>query len=238
MSASLHPAQPWEEFCGGWTLAWCHERCFKTGEEDEHLRSAIERCALDAGADLKCFKKANVLEGWARRAREPYALLTDGREIKPCLQALGQQPCRRPFLTVVLQPNPKHAARTQEWAAGRPGLHILSDVPSLGALLRAALPRCWSPCLVLPPIISCARTWAGGDATRTPCGGDATRTRCGGDATRTPALVWMSPQGATALCVEEETQRALSFLGARVPAVDAVEMTRLLTEALPEVYED
>lgn len=102
-----------------WRLVWCHERCHK--HECEERRTAIGEAASDVGATLVCLKKAGKFATWLTHApAQPFVLLTDWREVKPCMQAVAQCPANRPALTVVLGELPQHFERASAWAQSLP----------------------------------------------------------------------------------------------------------------------
>mmetsp|Transcript_126385 Transcript_126385/g.252557 ORF Transcript_126385/g.252557 Transcript_126385/m.252557 type:complete len:518 (-) Transcript_126385:145-1698(-) len=103
-----------------WRLVWCHERCHK--QETEPLRKAINEAAREVGAVLVCMKKANKFGLWLDHAqRPPFALLTDWREVKPCLQTISlQPPSNRPACTMVLCTMGPQFERAAAWAQTLP----------------------------------------------------------------------------------------------------------------------
>jgi len=81
---------------------------------------AIGEAVRDVGATLVCLKKAGKFASWlAYGPQLPYILLTDWREVKPCMQAAAQErPKSRPTLTVVLAEMPQQFERASIWAQG------------------------------------------------------------------------------------------------------------------------
>eukprot|EP00449_Zooxanthella_nutricula_P006334 CAMPEP_0198509928 /NCGR_PEP_ID=MMETSP1462-20131121/13870_1 /TAXON_ID=1333877 /ORGANISM="Brandtodinium nutriculum, Strain RCC3387" /LENGTH=285 /DNA_ID=CAMNT_0044239249 /DNA_START=63 /DNA_END=920 /DNA_ORIENTATION=- len=125
-----------------WRLVWCHERCFK----DESTRAAISHLVDQRGGLLTSIKKAKTFETKFLSAHpSPFVLLTDGREIKPCMEAIAQQPVHRPFQVFALVENAKHAARVAGWFrdSRHPQLvrriHVIQDIGRLGGILDDAL---------------------------------------------------------------------------------------------------
>lgn len=118
---------------GWWRLIWCHERCHK--QECEPLRRAISEAARDAHASLLCLKKASKFAVWLAQVwdqRQPFALLTDWREVKPCIQAASAHPPQnRPAFTVVLCEVQRHFERASAWAQTLPPrsdpVHVCKD---------------------------------------------------------------------------------------------------------------
>mmetsp|Transcript_19364 Transcript_19364/g.55527 ORF Transcript_19364/g.55527 Transcript_19364/m.55527 type:complete len:357 (-) Transcript_19364:50-1120(-) len=119
---------------------WCFERCFK--DEEEPVRSAITEAVTSLGGSLFCYKKAKTFEARAAHMRpQSYALITDGREVRPCVQALAALPHNQPALIVVLSENAKHADRVARWAQGLPseGFHVPVFVVRSAAEVRPIL---------------------------------------------------------------------------------------------------
>merc|ERR1719284_57455 len=90
-----------------WQLIWCHERCHK--HDCDGKRAIIVNAAEESQASPVCLKKAAKYAAWLEQAqRPPYALLTDWREVKPCLDAAKLHPPRNhPVFTVILCELPK-----------------------------------------------------------------------------------------------------------------------------------
>mmetsp|Transcript_19365 Transcript_19365/g.55532 ORF Transcript_19365/g.55532 Transcript_19365/m.55532 type:complete len:356 (-) Transcript_19365:556-1623(-) len=119
---------------------WCFERCFK--DEEEPVRSAITEAVTSLGGSLFCYKKAKTFEARAAHMRpQSYALITDGREARPCVQALATLPQNQPALIVILSENPKHADRVARWAKELPseGFHVPVFVVRSAAEIRPIL---------------------------------------------------------------------------------------------------
>lgn len=149
-----------------WQLVWCHERCHKP--DSEPIRQAlVDVLWRTAGTgSFSSFKKAKAFDDWRVRvpAGEPYVLFTDGREVKPCMEAMAMKdPERRPMLIAVLCEQPRQFARIKDWAAELPGkgirdrVHVISDLCHLEKLLlelpgtSAAMPRLDNtPCHSVP----------------------------------------------------------------------------------------
>jgi hypothetical protein len=123
-----------------WQLIWCHERCHK--QDCDEKRTVIVTATEESKASLLCLKKAAKYSAWLEQAqRPPYALLTDWREVKPCLQAAALHPPRnQPVFTVVLCELPKHYERASAWAQALPArqdpVRICKDVGLLEGLLQ------------------------------------------------------------------------------------------------------
>lgn len=115
-----------------WRLVWCHERCLKS--ECDVRRQAVSMAAREAGALLICMKKASKFAAWlGQKQRPPLVLLTDWREVKPCLQAASEQPPRnRPALVLVLCDVPAQYERAKAWARtcppGTEKVRVIKDI--------------------------------------------------------------------------------------------------------------
>lgn len=120
-----------------WRLVWCNERCHKA--ENAERRRILSEKLRAAGASLVCLKKANRFAMWLTKAqRPPYILLTDWREVKPCLQAASrEQVTNQPVFAIVLcEEATRHGHRASMWAQKLPPridpVHVVTD---LGFLL-------------------------------------------------------------------------------------------------------
>lgn len=129
---------------GRWYLVWCHERCRK--KENEAFHDALAKLVQEAGGIFFCIKKANSFEAWRTRMqrRAPFLLLTDCREIKPCVLAMARgEPQNRPLLIIVFAEQQKQVDRLTPWIADLPaqGIHdpvrVVRDLEELAALLPA-----------------------------------------------------------------------------------------------------
>lgn len=124
-----------------WSLAWCHERCHK--QESDALRESIQASVRKAGGDLVCLKKAQKFATWVASAtQQPYVLLSDWREIKPCVQVIAQYATHNfPAMIVVCLDQPKQYKRVAEWASTlaqqgfREHVQIIRDLSELSGLL-------------------------------------------------------------------------------------------------------
>lgn len=95
-----------------WRLVWCNERCHKADclQARESLTTAVAR----AGGRIVCLKKAKQVADWATRAQRGfYVVVTEWREAKPFLRALGRAAghCSAPQLVVVTCEDVKTAHR-------------------------------------------------------------------------------------------------------------------------------
>jgi len=122
-----------------WRLVWCHERCHK--QENEGLRRILGDAARSAGASLVCLKKASKFAVWLRSAqRPPYVLLTDWRELKPCINTAKQvHISNQPTFTIVFCKDARHYERACAWAKSLPPradpVHVCKDLTFLKAFL-------------------------------------------------------------------------------------------------------
>eukprot|EP00405_Crypthecodinium_cohnii_P044441 CAMPEP_0206585200 /NCGR_PEP_ID=MMETSP0325_2-20121206/36274_1 /ASSEMBLY_ACC=CAM_ASM_000347 /TAXON_ID=2866 /ORGANISM="Crypthecodinium cohnii, Strain Seligo" /LENGTH=242 /DNA_ID=CAMNT_0054092699 /DNA_START=1 /DNA_END=730 /DNA_ORIENTATION=- len=70
-------------------LVWCHERCQK--KETIELLGHLQALAKEIGYAFHTFKKAPTYEAWLTRVHpEKHILVTDNRELKPCLAFLSE----------------------------------------------------------------------------------------------------------------------------------------------------
>lgn len=125
-----------------WRLIWCQERCHKSDQES--WRRALSQAASERGAVLHCLKKGSKFAAWLAHARArygPFALLTDWREAKPCMQALKDLN-RQAAVTVLLCPHPGPGERASAWARGmrerneRVFVEQIPDAADLGAFVE------------------------------------------------------------------------------------------------------
>jgi len=161
-------------------------------------------------------------------------LVADGREIKPCVDALVDAPRRkRPLLIAVLQGNPLYAARTRDWAASLPAVgmvvHVVENIEAFGTLLQEKGERFRSR---EPPVL-CG--W--GVSTTEPPPDQASRRMAVGDATRVHMLShsgvagFGAPRPMLTLLMVEVIQPPVAML-------DIKAVTEMLIEAEPELYEE
>mmetsp|Transcript_107674 Transcript_107674/g.309960 ORF Transcript_107674/g.309960 Transcript_107674/m.309960 type:complete len:372 (+) Transcript_107674:51-1166(+) len=140
-SEPSHPRARGSRAQNSWRLVWCHEKCHK--QECEALRSTLAQVSAQFGASFTCLKKAKTFDTWCQRAqRDPFVLLTDGREVKPCMEVVRRPDNRNvPLLTVVLSEQPKHAGRVAIWARSLPPpfrVCLIRDVSELSPWLLSA----------------------------------------------------------------------------------------------------
>lgn len=102
-----------------WRIVWCQACCHKRDHAAE-LR-ALTDAATEAGASLVSLKKACNFAVWASHVqRPPFVLLTDWREVKPCLRAAAKQPPQnRPLFTLVVA-ELEQFERVSTWARSLP----------------------------------------------------------------------------------------------------------------------
>lgn len=128
-----------------WRLVWCHERCHKP--ENEGLRALLGDAARSAGAALVCFKKASKFAVWLWSAqRPPYILLTDWRELKPCINTAKQvHISNQPTFTVVFCQEARLHERASAWAKSLPPradpVHVCKDLTFLKTFLADVAKR-------------------------------------------------------------------------------------------------
>uniref|UniRef100_A0A7S0A9M7 Uncharacterized protein n=1 Tax=Pyrodinium bahamense TaxID=73915 RepID=A0A7S0A9M7_9DINO len=133
-------------------LVWCHEGCFRPTREA--LKGELEAAAVGVGVLLKCFKKAaGFSERYLGSSCQTYALLTDWREVKHCLQyALENCPQQLPVLTMILC-SARQYSRALRWAERMGGIvgpiYVLMEVESPKWLVDEVL-AALAPCLARP----------------------------------------------------------------------------------------
>jgi len=99
-----------------WTLAWCHEHCFK--ESTQELRNALFRYAQELGGEFRRFTKTKTFVEWLPQTTKPYVLVADWRTAKPCTLATTRH-CfeERAISTVVHCTAAKQLKRARDWAS-------------------------------------------------------------------------------------------------------------------------
>lgn len=139
---------PW-----AWHLVWCYERCHK--EETAEKRAMLAQAAREAGAFLVCVKKAPQLAAWLKKTRcPPFVLLTDWREVKPCLQAAAEDSgCGVPAFTIIVCQEQHTYERARNWVRRLPSgagrVYVLRGLSTAKAFLTAMARRMvgrWPPC--------------------------------------------------------------------------------------------
>lgn len=99
---------------------------------------------------MHCLKKAKRFAAWLEAAvhqEMPYVLLTDWREVKPCLQVMARTESPRPFMIVVFLDEPLHLDRVLNWTRSLPiqgisdRMHVILDVCELKVLLADMVHR-------------------------------------------------------------------------------------------------
>lgn len=113
-----------------WTAVWCHERARKA-DNMELLKSFLER-ARDTNAELLCFRKAWHFAAWCSTANKPYALFTDWREVKLCVDAINFQGVKHcPIFTAVLCKDARQQRKVQTWVSNlnemKSSIHIADE---------------------------------------------------------------------------------------------------------------
>jgi hypothetical protein len=119
-----------------WELVWCSEHCHKS--ENAGLRGEIAAVAEKCDAELVCLKKAAKYASWSSTAcKRPFALLSDWREAKPCVQEFDNGTA--PIITFILCDTAQTFRRASSWARhldSRFGcVHVLSSIADLEPLL-------------------------------------------------------------------------------------------------------
>lgn len=152
-------------------------------------------------------------------AARPFA---DYREVKPCVDALVQQPPHLwPMRIAVLQPNSTHAARTLEWAASLPSRGIQAVVHVVDSVEAAREPS---------PVRGLSGTGPPGPPSPQTTG-DATRDRM---LSQRAAMGYAVPKFVLMpvhpLCVEQ----VLTITQQSLPLFDFQVVKQMLIEAEPE----
>lgn len=103
-----------------WRFVWCSERCFK--DENLDRREKLGDFAQERCGKLLCMRKAKRFGHWLEAQKderfEPYVLLTDWREAKPCLKEIIEIPqATQPTFMVVFCETQMLVKRVQEWSA-------------------------------------------------------------------------------------------------------------------------
>eukprot|EP00427_Karlodinium_veneficum_P023046 CAMPEP_0169119226 /NCGR_PEP_ID=MMETSP1015-20121227/31435_1 /TAXON_ID=342587 /ORGANISM="Karlodinium micrum, Strain CCMP2283" /LENGTH=203 /DNA_ID=CAMNT_0009182075 /DNA_START=127 /DNA_END=738 /DNA_ORIENTATION=+ len=119
-----------------WELVWCSEHCHKNGNVG--LRGEIAAVAEKCVAELVCLKKAAKYASWSSsECKRPFALLSDWREAKPCVQEFDKGTA--PIVTLILCDTAQTFRRASAWARhldSRFGcVHVLSSIADLEPLL-------------------------------------------------------------------------------------------------------
>lgn len=170
-----------------WRLVWCYEKCHK--QECKASREALAQNLRGAGGSLVCLRKAKKFAAWIGEGEHPpYLLLSDWREIKPCMQALTQPGVHGlPAVIVVFVDQPRLHRRVTQWAETialqglRCRLYVLPKLSELWPLIvemtgqglvASTIPAVGG----LPPLQgallqSAAQPAGGRDALGGPCGG-------------------------------------------------------------------
>lgn len=99
-------------------VLWCHERCHK--QDAATLRAQLQLCSSQFGAELVCEKTSLKFQAWLQsRSKESkdmgYVLVSDWRQLKPCLECLEDLPAA----VVVLCDQPKTEEKAKLWNATR-----------------------------------------------------------------------------------------------------------------------
>lgn len=103
-----------------WHLVWCNEQCHKHALESLH-QEIFEIVDRENGVLVRLKKAAGVGRWLSRAPRPDFALLTDWREAKPCMQILDENDdFRRPRMTLVYVHGDKQFKQASRWAAKLP----------------------------------------------------------------------------------------------------------------------
>jgi len=122
-----------------WKLVWCYEHCHK--EECSSQRRALAAASQKHCASFVPVKKAAKLGYWiAKQCRAPYVLVTDWRELKPCLDMFKQHDnTNHPSFTVVVCAHPRSFEKASQWARriSPCRLHVCKSVDSVEKIISA-----------------------------------------------------------------------------------------------------
>jgi len=99
----------------GWKLVWCCESCHKS--QSNNLRDALLDICRKVGAELICLKKAAKFAAWSSSLShyQRFALLTDWREAKPCVEAFAEGAI--PFTIIIYCDSVQSFRRASAWVS-------------------------------------------------------------------------------------------------------------------------
>jgi len=134
-----------------WGVVWCNESCFKP--DNIAQRQSMAMSVRDLDGALFCVRKARHLEKWLEEPkRSEYVLLTNWREVKPCIATLTQcDVTQQPYTVILLCDTPTSLKRAFSWAQQyskqrvhhMPDVHVctsLEPIPSFFAALAQHIP--------------------------------------------------------------------------------------------------
>lgn len=114
----LLPFRPERDASFPWYLVWCDEKSHKS--DKAMLREQLQDISQEVGAEFVALRKATKLAVWLEGQRKEYAIVTDWREAKPCVEMLDYRlELPRPFSIFVLCELRKQFDQACLWVAGR-----------------------------------------------------------------------------------------------------------------------
>jgi len=239
-----------------WTMVWCHERCHKP--DSEAFRRELAESVEHMQGNLVLLRKACGLERWTAEAPSaPWILLTDWREAKPSVQFLcGSTLARQPDMIVVYTDGERQSRRSAGWCR---------ELPEAFRNQVCIVPM---PALAIPVIqglrLGAATATASMQPSRQVCvrlslsslledkqveEGDRPESVCShGDSTCSTALY---SEDSLQRCVSTAStspvynsnfgcwnKAVANFMMPLVCSTSIADLTQMLTQAMPERYED
>jgi len=143
-----------------WKVVWCNECCFKPGTKIQ--RQSMAMAARYAGGCLFCLRKAGDFEKWlAATQHSDYVLLTNWREVKPCIAALTERDAtQQPFRIILQCDSPKELNKAHAWVQQystlrvhhMPDVHVCSSLEPFPSFFAALAQQISGTCVQLPPV--------------------------------------------------------------------------------------
>jgi len=99
-----------------WTLVWCHAHCHRQNCESQ--KRSFAKASQNNGVAFVHSKKVWTFTAWIwKQNRSAYVLLTDWRELKPCMGVFQREDStNQPSLTVVLCADPPSFEKASRFA--------------------------------------------------------------------------------------------------------------------------
>jgi len=124
-------------------------------------RSSMARAVRDAGGSLFCLRKAQHFEKWlAATKQSDYVLLTNWREVKPCIAALMKcDVTQQPFSIILQCDSPKELEKACAWVQKystlrvhhMPDVRVCSSLDPFPSFFEALAQQIPGGCVQLPP---------------------------------------------------------------------------------------
>jgi len=115
-----------------------------------------------AGGCLFCLRKAGDFEKWlAATQHSDYVLLTNWREVKPCIAALTERDAtQQPFRIILQCDSPKELNKAHAWVQQystlrvhhMPDVHVCSSLEPFPSFFAALAQQISGTCVQLPPV--------------------------------------------------------------------------------------